>query len=301
MGKITEQLNNIISTEENTTKLYNIFRSINDLDLPIIRMKINEGASLLRQRVNIKDKEFSYKSELSYPPNIYVTNYGRANIPYHTMFYCCSFPLDTQAPEPRIITLLETSEFAKDKEKSGIERATISKWIVKKPINLLVLPFYNHYERACKDIELIQNEWDKKINQTTMNPDAKELVEYMSLQISQKVSDNIEYFKIANFVHYLLYINEKTKSADGIMYPSVPAEGDGFNVVLKPESADEKLEFSVAALCYLAKNKDKSYLMVTNESTSISEEGAITYTQREFDEEELKIYQSRAKGLNFIN
>ena len=134
-----------------------------------------------------------------------------------------------------------------------------------------------------------------------MNPDAKELVEYMSLQISQKVSDNIEYFKIANFVHYLLYINEKTKSADGIMYPSVPAEGDGFNVVLKPESADEKLEFSVAALCYLAKNKDKSYLMVTNESTSISEEGTITYTQREFDEEELKIYQSRAKGLNFIN
>lgn len=300
MGKITEQLDNIISAEENTIELYKIFQSIEDFNLPIIRMRINQGVSLLRQRVNIKNKEFNYISELNYPHSKYVTNYGRANIPFHPMFYCCSFPLDSKAPEPRIITLLETSKFAMDKTKSGIERATLSKWIVKKPIELLVLPFYCYYEKACQDIKEIQEQWDKRINQTTIDSDAKELVDYMSRQISQEVSDNIEYFKIANFVYYLLYVNEKTKNADGIMYPSVPAGGDGFNVALKPERADEKLEFSVASLCYLAKNRDRSYLMIKNHSIYIKD-GYITYTPKEINEEENREYQSYAQGLELVN
>ena len=216
------------------------------------------------------------------------------------MFYCCSFPLDSKAPQTRIITLFETSEFARDKTKSGIERATLSKWIIKKPINLLVLPFYSHYEKPCQDIKEIQELWDKKINQITMDPDAKELVDYMSHQISQEVSDNIEYFKIANFVYYLLYVNEKTKYMDGIMYPSVPAGGAGFNVALKPGSADEKLEFSDAALCYLAKNRDRSYLMIKNHSIYIKD-GYITYSPKEIDEEENRMYQNYAKGLELVN
>jgi hypothetical protein len=301
MGKVTEQLESIIPAAKNTDELYKIFQSINDFDLPIIRMVIKEGASLLRQRVNIKDKEFNYISELSYPPSNYVQNYGRANLPFHPMFYCCSFPSDSQAPEPRIITLLETSDFFKDKIKVGIERSTLSKWLVKKPIKLIVLPFYDYYERAVQDIIDVQNEWNRAIKEIKLNDDAKELIDYMSSQISQDVSNNIGYFKIANFVYYLLYSNEKTKNADGIMYPSVPAKGDGFNVVLKPESADEKLEFSVAALCYLAKNRDKSYLMIKNQSTGIREDGYITYTPRDIDEEENRMYQNHAQGLEFVN
>lgn len=301
MGKITERLNNIIPENENINELYDIFRSIEDFDIPVIRMVISEGTAFLRQRVNIKGGEFNYISELGYPPAIYVTNYGRANIPYHPMFYACSFPLDLEAPEPRIITLLETSEFFRDKSRTGIERATLSKWIVKKPIELLVLPFSNHYKRACKDIKVIQEKWDEKIMQVQVNPDAKELVEFMSQKISEEVFENKEYFIIANFAYYLLYLNEKTKNADGIMYPSVPAAGHGFNVVIKPESADEKLEFAGSALCYLAKNKDKSYLIVTNESTSINEDGFITYTPKEIGRDEFEIYYRYAKDLEFVN
>ena len=123
----------------------------------------------------------------------------------------------------------------------------------------------------------------------------------MSKKISEEVSENKEYFIIANFVYYLLYLNEKTKNADGIMYPSVPAGGHGFNVVIKPESVDEKLEFAGSALCYLAKNKDKSYLMVTNQSTLINEDGFITYTPKKNDKDELEMYYRYAKDLEFVN
>lgn len=48
MGRITDQLNRIISSEEDTTALYKIFKSINDYDLPVIRFYMEKGTALLR-------------------------------------------------------------------------------------------------------------------------------------------------------------------------------------------------------------------------------------------------------------
>jgi len=301
MGKITEQLNRIVSTPDNTDKLYKIFKSIDDYDLPVIRFYMGEGTTLLRQRINGKGKEFNLVSELYYPPAICLKTYGRANLPFQSMFYACSFPLDNAAPYPRLVTLMETSDFFKNTESCGIERATCSKWRLKSQIELIVLPFYKHYDRACNDILQIQTQWDEAVKKTRINREAKELVDYMSAEISKQFDNSNDYFKIANFINYLLYVNEKTKTADGVMYPSVPAAGGGFNVVLKKESADEKVEFVNASMCYLAKNKMKSYEMITNDSTNVSDEGVITYTPRIIEEAEKNMYDSYAQGLDFIN
>lgn len=123
----------------------------------------------------------------------------------------------------------------------------------------------------------------------------------MSNEISRNVANDNEYFKIANFVYYVLYLNENTKNADGVMYPSVPAEGGGFNVVLKKESADKKIEFDKAATCYLAKKKDRSYLLITSYSTNDSKKGVFTYIPKKIEEDEKKMYERYAKGLDFIN
>ena len=53
----------------------------------------------------------------------------------------------------------------------------------------------------------------------------------MSNEIAKNITNNKDYFKIANFVNYLLYINIRTKDSDGIIFPSVAAEGQGFNVI----------------------------------------------------------------------
>lgn len=301
MGRITDLLNRIISSPNNTEELYRIFKSINDYDLPVIRFYMPEDTFLLRQRINEKGKEFYLVSDLYYPPAIYLKNYGRANLPFQSMFYACSFPVDSSAPYPRMLTLMETSDFMKDTDSCGIERATCSKWRTKSDVELVVLPFYEHYERACADIQYIQALWDEGVKKTEINPDAKELVDYMSKEISKQITDSEDYFKCANFVNYLLYVNEKTKNADGIMYPSVPAAGGGFNVVLKKESADKKIEFVSAAMCYLAKNKKQSYQMIINDSTSVSDDGVITYTPRKISEEEKMRYDSHAQGLDFVN
>lgn len=301
MGIITEQLNNIIPSIENTDKLYEIFKSIDDYAIPIIRFYMGGGTSLIRTRINEKNKEFNFVSDLYCPPAFLISNYGRANLPYQSMFYACSFPKDNEAPYPRMITLMETSSFYKDIEACGIERNTCSKWTVTETIELIVLPFNENYERPCRDIKEIQVLWDNEIKKGNINIEAKDLIDYMSAEISKETINNTDYFKIANFVNYILYINEKTKNADGIMYPSVPAAGHGFNVAIKKESADKKIAFVGASMCYLAKNKMNAYEMIVNLSTEIGEDGRLKYTPKKIEEEEKKIFEKYANGLDFIN
>lgn len=281
---VKERLDNVSSSEENLQELYSIFNSIDDFSLPIIRFYIDKGAFVVRQRINPQGKDFSSISELSYPPSEYCTDYGRANLKGHSMFYCCSFATDENAPEPRYTTLLETSKFIWDKESKGIERATCSRWDVIEKLNLLALPFSQNYERTFDDIVQIQEEWEKEVQKKGVNKDGLALVEYMSEEIAKNVNNMIDYFKIANFIYYLLYMNKKTMDSDGIIYPSVAAAGEGFNVVLKPDVVDKKLRFHAASLCYLIKDGMQAGLYVVNHSEKPTEDGQLNFIpQKDFD------------------
>lgn len=303
MGKITDLLDAINVEDENTEKLYEIFRMVKDFDFPVIRFNICSGSGLIRQRVNKKGEVFKNVSELNYPPYDCVTGYERANVPYQPMFYACSFPTDyndENTPPPRVVSLQETSSFFRDKAASGIERSTVSRWEVVKDLELVALPFLADYGMACKDIKTIKDDWNEAVKANTLNQDGLELVEYMAREIGKTFKSNVEYFKIANFVNYLLNVNEKTKGVDGIIYPSVPAAGSGFNVAIKPTVVNEKIRFVGASLSHLLKKGEESYLHVVNKSISV-EDGHITYQENVMSDEERKIYNSYAEGLSMRN
>lgn len=303
MGKISDLLNAVNVHEENTENLYGIFKLVKDYNLPVIRFFLYPGAGLIRQRINKKGEEYTHISELNYPPAYCLTGYERANLPYQPMFYACSFPSDyknNDVPPPRVVALQETSSFFRGKNKSGIERCTVSRWEVVKELDLVALPFLAEYQMACNDINIVKKEWSHALENASINLDGKELIEYMAKEIGKPFNDNVGYFKIANFVNYLLNVNEKTKNADGVIYPSVPAAGSGFNVAIKPTVVDEKVKFIGASLCHLLKQKDKSYLCVMNEMESISG-GVIKYKKKVLESKELEVYNSYAKGLSFIN
>lgn len=302
MGKITELLDAINVTDEDTEELYGVFRLVDDYDIPIIRCDLYPGAGLVRQRVNLIGTEFSEVSELGYPPLLCVKNYERANVPYQPMFYACSFPrgYNDETHPPRVIALQETSSFYKDIPASGIERSTVSRWEVVKQIELVALPFLADYNMPNSDIQTIKDEWNNAIGDSTVNQEGRELVEYMAKEIGKDFDSNVGYFKIANFVNYLLNVNEKTKNTDGIIYPSVPAGGAGFNVAIKPTVVDEKIRFVGAGLCHLLKRGEHSYLHVMKQSVSV-DNGVITYEDKDMNDAEIKMYHSYAEGLTFRN
>lgn len=303
MGRITDLLDAIDVIKENTEELYGIFREVNDYDLPVIRFYLSPGAGLIRQRVNKKGQDFDKVSELSYPPADCITGYERANLPFQPMFYACSFPKnydDGQTPPPRVVSLLETSSFFRDKTASGIERSTVSRWELTKEVELVAMPFLADYSMECDVIRDIKGAWNQALQDTNVNPDGLELIEYMANEIGRTFKSNVEYFKIANFVNYLLNVNNKTKGVDGIIYPSVPAAGAGFNVALRPSVVDEKVEFIGASLCHLLKKADGSYLHVVNRSVSV-ENGIITYEEMAMNSAEKEMYERYAEGLKFRN
>ena len=303
MGRITDLLNVIDVTKENTEELYEIFRIIEDYSLPVIRFYLYAGSGLIRQRVNEKGTTFNTISELNYPPAYCITKYERANLPFQPMFYACSFPGDyddEKNPPPRVISLQETSSFFKDTKSSGIERCTVSRWEVVQDIELIAMPFLADYKMPCAVIQQIKEAWNQGLRDNNVNADGRELIEYMANEIGKDFKTNVEYFKIANFVNYVLNVNEKTKNADGVIYPSVPAGGAGFNVAVRPPAVDEKIKFVGASLCHLLKREDKSYLCVMNDTESINN-GIITYKDKVIEDAEKNVYQAYANGLSFIN
>lgn len=302
MEKITDALNAYDIEKGNLDELYRIFKEVDDYDIPIVRFTIYPGSGLIRQRINLRGKEFQEVSELNYPPANYLSNHGRANLPYQSMFYACSFPSENEpnTPIPRIVSLLETSSFFKDKESTGIERATVSRWDVLETLNLIALPFWGDYNRPCQDVLNFVKAWQDIMNDSSVNPEGLELIQYMSNEIATDFSFDNEYIKIANFVNYLLNVNAKTKYADGIIYPSVPAQGGGFNVAVKPNIADAKIKFVGASLCHLLKQHDKSYVALMNDSL-VNSDGTLTYIKRVHDKDEQEMYKQYANGLNFVN
>ena len=295
MDSLRDNLEKIPSTDDGIKKLYSIFNSIDFYSMPIIRFYIDKGTFVIRGRINLRGEDYNCISDLSYPPVGCCKEYGRANIPYHPMFYCCSFPSDYDAPIPRYITLLETSKFVKDNETIGIERITFSRWDVIDRLNLLALPFSKSYKRSIKDIQQIQKEWEKESKKGRVNKRALEIVEYMSKEIASQKEDNISYFKVAHFIYFLLYINDKTKGADGIIYPSVAADGEGFNIALKPKSVDNKLSFSKAALCYHVKDCMESTLYGVNHSIATNQNGILIYIPDDYFDFNI------CNGYRFIN
>ena len=302
MGKITEILDSITTSDENGLRqLYDVFRSIPDKELPIIRFTLYEGSSLIRQRINKTGKEFEHLSELSYPP-VAVTPMERANLPGHPMFYACKFPseISSDAPIPRMIALEETSSFMKDKSLNGIERATVSRWEIVKQLELIALPFIGTYPMACPDLKKIQTEWDMAIGKGVVPKNALELVYYMAEEISKDFDTSDKYYKIANFVYYLMTICSKTKESDGILYPSVPSQGAGFNVAIKPEVVDRKIVFSNASICHLLKRGTDMHVF-TMKDAIVDSSGGITYKERQRGEQEKKYYQELCEGLVLVN
>lgn len=241
-------------------------------------------------------------SDLGYPPADCIIGYERANIPFQPMFYACSFPDDYESddvPPPRVVALMETSHFYRDRNAIGIERSTVSRWDIVEDLELAAMPFIANYSMACQLIKNIKDGWNNEISKYHVNPNGLELIMYMANEIGKNFSSNVEYFKIANFVNYLLNVNGKTKDVDGIIYPSVPGAGSGFNVALKPSVVNKKLIFGSASLCYLLKKEEKAYLRVMNRSVSV-EKGIITYRDVEKDLQEDAIC-AQYSGLDFIN
>lgn len=293
---LTERIANLDYSEVAIPKLYDMFNSIKG-QLPIVKIKVLGDCHIFRQRRNERNQEFKCINELSYPPVTAVKNYGRINIPGKPMFYGCSFGNYQPTEIPIKASVMEVSELVKNSNLFGIERTTCSVWKVVNQINLLAFPFSENYKNPTNDIMRIQKEY-KAFKNSIVSKENLSLMQYMSNEIAKSTDDNLGYVKIAHFVNFLLNKQTPTESYDGILYPSVYAQGNGYNVALKPCVVDNNLQFVSAHCCYLVKrpeNPKELDVDFVSHSVGQNDRGELAFEQDEdFD-------VNKYAGLPFIN
>lgn len=231
--------------------LLNILESFKD-DFPVVPVLLLKDQKVVRTRSN-EDDFFGFVHELSYPP-VEFARTDRASLSGSSMFYATAFTknVDKTHAYPRIVSALETMTLLRTREGDGVKCMTQSVWFVKSPIHLFAFPFSNKYKRACEEIGILNDGWESNVR----NNHSKESIDFFTYigDMMAETNTSCLYDITATCVDYILtHFN-----FDGVIYPSVPAEGEGLNICLKPSVVDEHVRFAGAATEIVFKNGDTS-------------------------------------------
>lgn len=192
--------------------------------LPVVSFPLKVGDIIFRSRRN-NEEYYTEISKISCPKPNQVKEFGRANIPNQPRFY---------ASENRPTSYMEfVDDLSMKLEKDDEVSFTIGGWILKKDLILSVI--YNPYDtRETKYNEMFGTGFKEFVETTSF--DYKDGIfrffEFIADEFSKPVKDEDDTYVITS-----AYSNNILSNSiiDGIIYPSVPGGGDGFNIVLKEE------------------------------------------------------------------
>lgn len=244
--------------------LLDILASFKD-DIAVIPVLLLRNQKVLRTRPN-GDDFFSYVHELSYPPAEYART-DRASLVGEPMFYASAFTKNANKTHayPRIVSALETITLLRCKGATGVKCMTQSVWDVNDNIHLFAFPFSEKYKCACEEIGMLKTGWETSLQESY----SKESIEFFTYigDLMAQPNTSCLYDVTATCVDYILtHFN-----FEGVLYPSVPLEGEGLNVCIKPNVVDDKITFAGAATEIILRYGDQSTIEVLGHANMISD------------------------------
>lgn len=244
--------------------LLNILRSFKD-DVALIPVMLLKDQKVLRTRPN-GDDFFSYVYELSYPPAEYART-DRASLAGKPMFYASAFTKNANKTHayPRIVSALETITLLRSKGATGVKCMTQSLWNVNDNIHMFAFPFSEKYKRACEEIGMLKSGWETLLRESY----SKESIEFFTYigDLMAEINTSCLYDVTATCVDYIL----THFKFEGVLYPSVPLEGEGINICLKTNVVDDKITFAGAATEVIFRNGDQSTIEILGHANMISD------------------------------
>lgn len=250
-----------------------------------------EGGSIYRS-VKVTDSFFpDTKSKVSYNPN--ASRIGRANVVGNTVFYgsittrrtdedlkrmgiIADIPLKKTDPG-YMINVLECSDMIVDEGAEGTELYAVGMWRILKSMEVSTI--VNHFplnDFGRKELEFLNKFYsDMESNQNThgLNPENVELIrpllpeykiinEFLAEEFGKDVrsKDEFNYQISAYYANRLIY--HPNSVLQGIKYPSVKANKEGYNVALHPKVVNQKyIELERSAIVRIYKKKDSKEII----------------------------------------
>lgn len=213
-------------------------------------------SNLVLYRVRVCDKP-SHVGELSYPPPQYLKDFGRANLPGRSVFYCCNV---REAP------------FYELRPEVG-QTAVISCWVT--TADLIVNPV-GFTQQTFSRLNLKGNydmNWMGSANQIVN--------EFFEKAFTRVVSQEENYlYKLSAAIAQIHY-GHPTKGLLGIIYPSIPLQANAINFALKPRFVDSNLRFDRAEFIQIDAVHDSTFdFTITDVTNEISRSGSIAWKGR---------------------
>lgn len=221
--------------------LFSILESFGE-DIALIPLLLLEHQKIVRSRINDKKDLFYEVSDLSYPPSHCVIRTDRASLKGHPMFYASVFTSEAEKTGalPRIVSAMETLNILKEVHTNQQCIFTQSLWQVKENVHVFAFPVSEKYKRACSELGMFRDGWEN-FCKDYYTKDSIEFFSFIGDLMATPGSPSI-YQVTATCVDYII----RKFDFEGIVYPSVPTEGEGLNVCLTPKVVDEKICFEDA-------------------------------------------------------
>lgn len=255
IDKVIEEFKKLDLSKYPYDEIKSLFNEVGHIGTIIVTF--HRGKSVMRARPNEENQRFDKKADLSFKPQEFNKTYQRASTPNQTMFYATSVPDKLEKGEldnMRIIGITETIPMLRDKVKSGFQKISFGRWVVKEDIKLMAIVHHESYYNESNYTRELVNAFKGFIDRYPKEIVDKSLKfqDYLASEFAkEKIQADYDYMISAIFTENII-----RNGLDGILYPSVRTAGKGFNVAITPK-ATEKLGLYVAGECSIYKSKDQ--------------------------------------------
>lgn len=265
---------------------------ISRLPLPV---HLYEHSFLLRARPN-EPTLFSKQSEISYnseKPQLITLQ--RFNLDEEQVFYCAA-PIDGHNANGSITTIAECFKEIFDKKSNWQHKAlTIGRWMVRKPIKLIALAFYDVALKTSTHMQNIIPYFKLFLDSAFDTEDRRKCQLFYGFfsECAGKVNDTRNnYLLTTSFYHAVKrYYGEDV----GILYSSSTTDNFGINVVLSKKIIDDLyLKLDKVIVYELLKDpfREKHILGLPTMEANVDEKGNFELKKIEYQSEDNLIHDS---------
>jgi len=194
--------------------------------LPIFSKIIPTKSTIFRARTHTDKKWFLNKKEVSNPPNKFIPKFGRLNRPFQSVFY---------GAENRPTSYMELVEYWAEEMEIGSEiSVSLGMWEFQRDLNVMIIPRpYIADRKTTAEIEY-GRQYDDFLSNGKFNELGKKssniIFDFMSKEYMRPAKKDKKTYITTSAYSNLIMLKE---DLDGILYPSVPFGGNGYNLALK--------------------------------------------------------------------
>jgi hypothetical protein len=237
-----------------------------------IAMTLHKGKTILRVRPNELNETFEIISQLSFKPLKFNKTFQRASTPSTTMFYGCVVPENIENEEcdyAKMTAVIETSKLYRKGIEIGEEKITFSHWSVTKDIPLIAIVYNQDFIEASSHTNELHIAYQRFLHQNNPSDVLKSnaINEFLASEFAKsEITNDFDYLISALYSELVVQ-----KGYAGVYYPSVRADGKGFNVAIHPDFVESCMTPIVAGECSLYKKGN--HIVLDNDTITVIETG----------------------------